>query len=313
MAQPSCTVAICTRNRAEFLQTCLDGLHTSMGSDPMPILVIDNASSDRTAEVLRTYRDHIKIALEPRIGLSHARNRALAECGTDYLVFLDDDGIPSSSWAGAVRSAIARHAPDVFGGPFVPFYRSPKKAWFADHLGAAHTDLRDGLQPFGTCFSGGNMGWRCGLLKSFGGFDPALGIAGGRLRLGEETALQMAMWQANPQTQFVFSAQMHMTHYVSPQKMTLRYIFQRNFIYGWQLADINHDDPMLGQPSWALARDARFGIPLIARLLIRDRRLYPYWKSFAAAYLSLHAIAVGVIVRRISDAARFVRKGRVDL
>lgn len=307
MAQPSCTVAICTRNRAEFLQACLDGLHASIGSNPIAVLVIDNASSDLTAEVLATYREHIKVAIEPRVGLSHARNRALAECDTDYLVFLDDDGIPSSSWAGAVRSAIARQTPDVFGGPFVPFYKTPKKPWFADHLGSAHTDLRDGMQPFGTCFSGGNMGWRCELLKSFGGFDPTLGIAGGRLRLGEETALQTAMWQANPQARFVFSAQMHMTHYVSPQKMTLRYIFQRNFTYGWQLADINQDDRMLGQTSWALARNARFGLPLIARVLIRDRKQYPFWKSFAAAYLSLHAITLGVLARRISDATSFVR------
>ena len=310
MAKPLCTVAICTRNRAEFLQTCLEGLHASMGSNPIPVLVVDNGSSDRTAEVLSTYRDRVRIVIEPRVGLSHARNRALAECDTDYMVFLDDDGIPSTSWASAVREVVADHTPDVFGGPFVPFYKAPKKAWFADHFGSAHTELRGGPQPFGTCFSGGNMGWRCDLLKSFGGFDPALGITGGRLRLGEETALQVAIWQADPQAKFVFSAQMYMTHYVSPQKMTLRYIFQRNFTYGWQLVEINPVDQMLGRTSLALARDARFGLPLFARRLVRDRRRYPYWKSFAAAYISLHAIALGVIVRRVSAAAGFVRKSQ---
>ena len=83
------------------------------------------------------------------------------------------------------------------------------------------------------------MGWRTALLRAAGGFDPHLGVAGNRLRLGEETAVQVTLHQRHSDLNVQFVPTMSMTHHVPKEKMRLSYIFRRNYMYGWQLRDID--------------------------------------------------------------------------
>lgn len=300
------TIAICTRNRADFLRKCLGGLFSATQTIHPRIIIVDNASTDSTRDIVAQFADKVHLVHEQNVGLSHARNTAIAHCHTPYLVFLDDDGVPDPEWTSSIGDMIEKHQPDVFGGPYSPFYTDPREPWFSDALGAAHMDLSDGLQPRGTCFSGGNMGWRVELLKALGGFDPKLGISGNELRLGEETALQLAMWRRSPDAKFCFSRKMHMIHHVSKVKMRLRYIHKRNFIYGWQLRDIDPMQEILKNGVIALMLRTKLGVPLILRYFVRDRTIYPYWKGYAAAYLSLNSILIGIAARKFSD--RWMRK-----
>jgi glycosyltransferase involved in cell wall biosynthesis len=92
------TVVICTRNRPALLQRCLAAVS---GLDPSPqqVLVIDNSDgNDDTRKVAHDYG--VRYIVEPTVGLSHARNRGLAECSTDLVAFLDDDVTPASDWLG---------------------------------------------------------------------------------------------------------------------------------------------------------------------------------------------------------------------
>ena len=295
------TVAICTRNRDSFLQLCLSGVLDSAGTLNFPIVVINNGSTDRTADVLRGFIPNITVINEPTIGLSVARNCALRNCKTEYIVYLDDDAIPSRSWVGAVIDITARSTVDIFGGPYSPFYTSPKPRWFDDKWGAGHPDLKDGLQPAPICFSGGNMGWRVSLLNEMGGFDPNLGMKGNALRLGEETALQVAIRNKHSGARFEFSGAMHMRHHVPSSKMTLRYIYQRNFTYGRQLKDIDPREFMRLSSLRCFLETSKIGLPLALRLLVRDRKRYPFWKTFAAEYLSLNSILLGAQWRVYCD------------
>ena len=295
------TIAICTRNRADFLRKCLNGLCSSNQAIHPIIIVVDNNSTDATGDIAEQFADKVHLIHEKNVGLSHARNTAIANCHTPYIVFLDDDGIPDTEWTSAISNMIEEHHPDVFGGPYSPYYTDPREQWFSDEMGAAHAELSDGHQPSGVCFSGGNMGWRVELLKTFGGFDPKLGISGNELRLGEETALQLAIWQRIPDAKFCFSRKMHMIHHVSKMKMRLRYIHKRNFTYGWQLHDIDPKQEILKNDIFHLMLQTKLGLPLILRYFVRDRTIYPYWKGYAAAYLSLNSILIGIAARKFSN------------
>lgn len=92
------TVVICTRNRPALLQKCLSAV-ANLRPAPNQVLVIDNSEGDDdTRKVAQDYG--ARYIVEPRPGLSRARNRALTECDTDVLAYLDDDAIPAPDWLG---------------------------------------------------------------------------------------------------------------------------------------------------------------------------------------------------------------------
>lgn len=301
------TVAVCTRNRADVLALCLDALAASIDAMPgpfesrpsVPVVVVDNASTDDTHTAAEAFADRLalRVIAEPRLGLSHARNAALAACETEFLVYLDDDARPLDGWATAIADGVERHTPDVFGGPYRPFYLQPKPLWLDDALGSAHLDLTEGRLD-GECLSGGNMGWRTTLLRDLGGFSPDLGMVGGQLRLGEETQLQKQIYAERPEARIVFLPAMEMLHLVAPVKMRARYWWRRAWDYGWRLAEIAPDDPIASMPAWRVAAETRLGLPLALRLVARDRTQYPTWRAFSVAYGSRAAILWGALARR---------------
>lgn len=74
--------------------------------DPAPseVIVVDNSRGDEdTKEVARKFG--ARYTLEPKVGLSHARQRGLAESETKSVVFLDDDAVPETDWLDTVMSS----------------------------------------------------------------------------------------------------------------------------------------------------------------------------------------------------------------
>ena len=108
-ARPLLTVAICTHNRAPYLDKALASLlRQTADAASFEILVVDNASTDDTRSVVersRALRPDIRYVHEARLGLSHARNRAIAETGTPVIAFLDDDAIASHPWSSGSCTA----------------------------------------------------------------------------------------------------------------------------------------------------------------------------------------------------------------
>lgn len=300
IAKNLATIVVCTRNRAPFLERCLDGLNLANQHVGFPVLVIDNGSTDRTRELLeeRSITNSLEFELVSQLGLSVARNAGLARTKTPYIIYLDDDAIPDIVWAQAILDGIRKYKPHVFGGPYRPYYVEPKRSWFLDEFGSAHLEFEEGPVGGNECFSGGNMGWSTELVRSLGGFDPNLGMVGDRLLLGEETALQLVLAK-QPEIRRIFLPRMSMTHYVPSSKMRLRYMAKRAFTYGQQLDQIDPTDPVLAQSSIAgFLRRSRGGLPLVVRMFLRNRSTFPYWKTFAARYLSLHMIEAGVLWKR---------------
>ena len=248
---PVVTIAICTRNRAPLLCLCLESLAMALRGRPVPVLIVDNGSTDDTETVVRTGPVDAEYVREKRLGLSHARNAAMAKCQTDYLVFLDDDAKPLLGWYDAIERGLEQWKPDLFGGPYRPFYLTAKPNWFSDTLGSAHTEFGEGLLRSKTFLSGGNMGWRLSLLREAGGFNPRLGMQGSQLRLGEETQVQAYLHATVPGLRAVFLPGMEMLHYVSPEKLRLTYWWRRAWEYGWRLEEIDPESELTAMSVWS--------------------------------------------------------------
>ena len=81
------------------------------------VIVVDDCSRDRTADVLRTFGDSIHLAVLPKnVGAVAARNHGAALATGEYLVFLDGDDV-LMPWALEVYSRLiaARHPRFLFG------------------------------------------------------------------------------------------------------------------------------------------------------------------------------------------------------
>ena len=92
------TVIVCTRNRPNLLRRCLEGI-AQLEHHPDEVIVIDNSPGDKETEELAQKFECIYI-VEPKQGLSRARNRGLAESKCDVVAYLDDDATPDVHWLG---------------------------------------------------------------------------------------------------------------------------------------------------------------------------------------------------------------------
>lgn len=103
-------VVICTRGRPTLLRKCLEGV-ARLRPAPDEVLVIDNtATGDRQTEFVA--RDHAAgYIVEPNLGLSRARNRAIVESSSAIIAYLDDDAVPDERWLEFLLKPYAK--PDV--------------------------------------------------------------------------------------------------------------------------------------------------------------------------------------------------------
>jgi glycosyltransferase involved in cell wall biosynthesis len=272
---------------------CLEALASSLEGREYPVLVVNNGSSDDTREVVFAFEDRINLhyVVEKRTGLSHARNRALEKCATEYVVFLDDDAKPDPGWVDAIERGIETWNPDFFGGPYRPFYLQEKPPWFEDEFGSQYVDRNERELKEGEHISGGNMGWSVDLLRSIGGFPSSLGMIGDQLGLGEETYLVNLMHREYPERRGVFLPRMSMKHLVSEHKFKIKYWWKRAWQYGKQLPLIKPSKEKIG---WLRAfRETSVFLRLGWRLIIRDREEYPYWRTYAMHCIGRSAVVLG--------------------
>jgi GT2 family glycosyltransferase len=196
----SMTVAVCTRDRVDQLDECLASLQRMR--HPVRVLVVDNApSTDSTARLVRDRYPAFDYVLEPRPGLDHARNRAIAETTSEILAFTDDDVIVDERWSWAVVRAFAEE-PDLCAltGLVLPceleapaqelferlggFGKGFTRRWITSHTLSNRPGDGDVLRT-GPCGTGANMAFRTSEFDRIGGFDPALG-AGTPSRGGDD-------------------------------------------------------------------------------------------------------------------------------
>lgn len=207
----SVSVVVCTRDRGEPLRTCLTRLR-ALDHHAMEVLVVDNAPTDGAARAV--FHDQVgddarfRYVLEPRPGLSCARNRGLAEASGEVIAYTDDDVSVDPKWVRALARAFA--AEDVacvtglvctaaIDGP-AELYFDARVSW-ADscrpHVYRLGSDDDDGLFPYsaGIFGTGANFAFRADVLRRLGGFDEALG-AGTRTAGGEDLDAFVRVLQA---------------------------------------------------------------------------------------------------------------------
>jgi glycosyltransferase involved in cell wall biosynthesis len=186
---------VCTYNGAAMLPGALDSLvHQSLPADQYEIVVVDNASTDGTRQVVEEYLRRssvVRYVYEAKQGLSAARNRGVKEARSDIIAFIDDDAIADERWLEEhCRAYETEPGLSAVGGRIELAWLAPRPSWLYSELEIGYgkfalepapTLLDFPLFPFGSNFSAIRNAF-----VEVGGFSEHLGRKGKHVLGGEE-------------------------------------------------------------------------------------------------------------------------------
>jgi glycosyltransferase involved in cell wall biosynthesis len=180
------TVILCTYNRHQSLARALKSLAASELPESVKweVLVVDNNSSDRTAQVVedfcRQYPGRFRYVFEPWQGKSNALNTGIRESRSAILAFADDDATVERSWLWNLTSALHSGEWAGAGGRIIPIWPGPLPRWLStedpDTMGPfVAFDMGPEAGPLTRPPYGANMAFRRDKFERYGGFRTDLG------------------------------------------------------------------------------------------------------------------------------------------
>jgi GT2 family glycosyltransferase/tetratricopeptide (TPR) repeat protein len=100
-------------NKLELTRQCLTTLASITTMPEYEVIVVDNASSDGTAEFLTELGGDVQVISNPEnYGFAVACNQGANAARGEFLLFLNNDTIPTDGWLNALVDEVERH-PDV--------------------------------------------------------------------------------------------------------------------------------------------------------------------------------------------------------
>ena len=305
------SVVICTQDRASLLADVMQTLcEQTLSTACYEIIVVDNDSKDHTRLIAEKYcrqYSNVRYCLESQRGLSHARNRGWLEAKGRYVAYIDDDCRVPTQWLNVAHDIIHQIGPAAFGGPYYPFYNSPKPYWWEDRYGSFEQSQESRLLRPREYLRGGNIFFRRSVLEDMSGFETSLGMSGEKLGYGEETALQRAIRATMPDELIYYDTKLYVDHLVRPEKMTLRWAVKSWFVNGRSSYQVyRENNPQAAKQSQfklliqAVLTIKTFFGDLLVGMLRRDREQYPYMQNYFYDNTTKYIAKLGLIYEEYS-------------
>jgi len=181
MASQDVSVIIVTYNSADMIGMCLD----SLGSDAahsLEVFVVDNASADGSAEVVRNHYPWVRLSVNAENrGFAAANNQVLPMCRGRYLYYLNPDAKLTAP--GVIEECVRfmdAHPQIGLAGtrlinPDGSLQPSVSRRYPGQKFGRAETK---GLKGDIACVLGASMIARTDLIRRIGGFDEDFALYG---------------------------------------------------------------------------------------------------------------------------------------
>ncbi len=212
-------------NEEEMIGPCLDAAIKNSHGKFFEIIVVNNASTDRTEEIAKS--KNVKVVTEMQKGLTRARQRGLEEAQGEYLAYIDADTRLPEGWIEKAEKEFAKSPHMVcLSGP----YRYFDGSWWRNqimhviwYLSAPITYLIVGYMVLG-----GNFIAKKKALLDMGGFDKKIEF------YGEDTDIARRLSKFGK-----VKFKMNFFIYSSGRRFEKEGLFKINMLYGlnfiWQV------------------------------------------------------------------------------
>jgi GT2 family glycosyltransferase len=284
-AQIDVSVVISTHNRAAVLSRALNALLAQADHVPYEIIAVDNASTDITAEVIRSklpMSPQLHYVYEPQRGLPYGRNAGVRAARGSLIAFTDDDVEVPSDWVTTIKRVFDAHPDvDVIGGPVRPVWPSALPRWLTRRqfgpfaLGEHGTaPMRVGADNAAPCLVGANLAFRREVFDRIGLFDP-------KYTKSQDREMQLRLWRAGGAG--LYAPEMAISVEIPPERLTKKYFRYWYRTYGlyhsrMRLLDVIDRDGRLSDPKGTSV----FGVPgFMYRSLLDNTRS---WMTAAAKF-----------------------------
>jgi succinoglycan biosynthesis protein ExoM len=226
------SICVATYRRPEGLKRLMEGLDrlifVNQEQPQIEVILVDNdptCSAQIFCEQLRSqFKWSLKYFSEPQRGISHVRNKAVAEVApaADFVLFIDDDEVPEPAWLEELLIAQTAYDADVVAGPSLPFFPViDTPAWVikGKFFEAPRFTTGHLLEYTGT----NNVLIRAHILRELDRvFDDRFAITG-----GEDTHLFMRLYRAGYKLVWADLAVVH--EWIPQSRTNLTWILQRGY------------------------------------------------------------------------------------
>ena len=188
---PVTWIVVLNWNGAEDTLACLDSLAGAM-SPLCRVLVVDNGSTDASAELIRGAFPGIELLLLPSNGGYAAGNNAgfrrVMELHAEYVIFLNNDTIVDAGFWVPLVETLKENTSAGIAVPKIFYRESADTLWYGggmvrlstgliSHVGLRKKDAPEFNRPGSTGYATGCcLAMRCRDFKAVGGFDETFGM-----------------------------------------------------------------------------------------------------------------------------------------
>lgn len=233
-------MVICTHSpNPEILRRALEAIVPQLKSENgSELLIVDNASPIPVALLPSVAASGARVAIEPRLGLTAARECAAREAKGDVIVFVDDDNILDPDYVHVAMALVADEHLAVISGRVEPEYLEEPPSWLRAHEGALAIRRPDGddlhlVSGFQYSLDfpiGAGMIVRRELLRDYFASAATGGRIEGRrgeeLLAGEDTDL--SLFAINRRLRVGSCGRLRLLHVIPPGRMSPAYVMRLN-------------------------------------------------------------------------------------